>query len=111
MQEYTIETIGVEYTIPEFAPSPIWCPVSYSYLFENAQGDILVSLWNDQTRTFTFEYYGGAEPLNGDLLVEYVDYEITLLASTGYTRPIVQKVPLILRARNPCHENSDIDSS
>ena len=63
--------------------------MSYSYQSDDELVESLVSSWSKESRTITFEYFDGAEPFNGDLLVEYVDFTITLQAMTGTTRPIV----------------------
>lgn len=58
----------------------------------------MVTSWDETTRMFTFEYFGDAEPLNQDPLIEFVDYTITVIAKTGLSRPVTVFAPFTLRA-------------
>ena len=84
VQPYTIETPAVMFTFPAYVPNPNWCLTGYSYKASSEVGESMIASWDDLTRTFIFDYQEGSpEPLEGDPLIEYVDYMVTIVASTG----------------------------
>ena len=111
VQEYTIETPAVEFTIPEFTPMPNWCEVSYTYEAEKALASAMIESFDEMTRTFTFEYSGDNAPLNNDPVLESVDYTVKVIATTGLSSQVTTTAQFILRAQNPCSDVAEIPLS
>ena len=59
-------------------------------------------------RTFIFDYQKDIEPLDNDIALDYKDYKITILATTGLSEPVTAPTPFILRVQNPCSEMANI---
>ena len=57
------------------------------------QGGSLISEFNEQTRTLTFEYHDGSDLLDDDLTLEYKDFTITVLATVGIDSMLTNKAP------------------
>ena len=62
-QEYTLTGTSVDYTFDAFTVVPNFCEITYTYSFAEATGEPVVSVFDSDTRTFTFEYTPDLDPL------------------------------------------------
>ena len=62
-QEYTLTGTSVDYIFDVFLVDPPICDITYTYSLAEATGEPVVSVFDSDTRTFTFEYTPDLDPL------------------------------------------------
>ena len=108
IQTYTIESPPIEFNFEPFVSDPAWCETAYDFEINGSFGLSLVTAWDDLTRTFIFEYYEGLALLDNDILTDFKDYTVTILATTGLSRPITTRTTFTLRLQNPCADSANL---
>ena len=81
-QEYTLAGSSVDYSFDAFSVDPPVCYITYTYSFAEATGEPVVSVFDSDSRTFTFEYNSDLDPLV-DRLALFKDYTVTVTGTTG----------------------------
>ena len=64
--------------------------------------------FNEDARTFTFDYSQGLEPLGLDTSLILKDYTVTVYAATGISDEITSESTFILRLMSPCDDSTTI---
>ena len=108
IQVYTIGQPAVQFQFDAFTvtASPAACAVSYNYEMGDPEGQPVVSKFNQETRTFTFEYLkDDFKPLKSDSKTDYRDFEIAIIGTIGQ---IETQTSFTLRVQNPCHVDSGL---
>ena len=62
-QEYTLTDTSVDYIFDAFPVNPSVCDITYIYSLAEATGDPVVSVYDSDSRTFTFAYNPDLDPL------------------------------------------------
>ena len=78
--EYTITLAPVQFSFGPFRQDPDWCIISYDFAVEKPRVEPVVTDFDQEERTFTFEYLDDIAPLNDDFEVEFEDIKVTILA-------------------------------
>ena len=81
-QEYTLTGSSIDYIFDAFLVKPSACDITYTYSFAESTGDPVVSVFDSDSRTFTFEYTPDLDPLV-DRLALFKDYTVTLTGTAG----------------------------
>ena len=72
----------MDYIFNEFTVDPPACHITYTYSFAEATGVPVVSVFNSDSRAFTFEYTPDLDPLV-DRLALFKDYIVTVTGTAG----------------------------
>lgn len=108
--DYALTSPPVMFTFDKFIQNPDWCDIEYKYQFLNVDIEQLFTSYDNENRTFTFEYSGNdLAPLNYDVDLEFRDFEVVISAKHGLKQPISREAVLTVRVRNPCFESSGIE--
>lgn len=83
--------------------TPAFCEVAYTYSFADINGDPVVSVFDSDTQTFTFDYTADLDPLV-DPLAEFKDYTMTVTGTAGLVTPQSVTQTFTLKVRNPCFD-------
>lgn len=79
--EYQLLDHPVEFSYGEFIQNPSWCKTTYSYELRDSKAQVLLSSYDELTRTFTFEYNEyDLVPLDDDFNLESKDYDLKIIA-------------------------------
>ena len=81
-QEYTLTGTSVNYIFDVFPVDPSVCDIIYTYSFAEATGEPVISVFDSDSRTFTFEYNPDLDPLV-DRLALFKDYTVTVTGTAG----------------------------
>ena len=100
-QEYTLTSTSVPYTFDAYPVDPPICDITYTYNFAEATGAPVVSVFDSDSRTFTFEYDPDLNPLV-DRLALYKDYTVTVTGTAGLVTSASVSQTFKLRVMNPC---------
>ena len=100
-QEYTLTSTSVDYSFDAFTVDPSVCDIIYTYSFAEATGDPVVSVFDSNSRTFTFEYILDLDPLV-DRLALFKDYTVTVTGTAGLVTSASVSQTFNLRVTNPC---------
>ena len=96
-------------SLDPFATEPDYCPTSLAeYEVEDAVASTIITDFNSATRTFAFRYDSDLAPLDGDALLSFKDYRVTVRVSAGITTIITSEFSFALRVRNPCEKPSGL---
>ena len=100
-QEYTLTGPSVPYTFDAFPVDPPICDITYTHSFAEATGTTVVSVFDSDSRTFTFEYDSDLDPLV-DRLALFKDYTVTVTGTAGLITSASVSQTFNLRVKNPC---------
>ena len=100
-QEYTLTGTSVDYNFDAFTVDPSVCDIIYAYSLAEATGKPVVSVFDSDSRTFTFEYNLDLDPLV-DRLALFKDYTVTVTGTAGLVTSESVSQTFNLRVTNPC---------
>ena len=81
-QEYILTSKSVDYNFDAFSIDPSICDITYTYSLAEVTGNPVVSVFDSDSRTFTFEYNPDLDPLF-DRLALFKDYTVTVTGTAG----------------------------
>ena len=101
-----------DFIFPEFTLDPAWCDVDVQYTYEvnNRQGHAMVRNWDEQNRTFSFQYTKNFLPFSDDILLESVDFFFKIIANAKISEnsEIEESASFTLQVLNPCLEAAQL---
>jgi len=96
------------FSFDQFISDPSFCDKWYAFEVDDSLGLPIIDM-DKSNLSFTIEYIGnGLEPLDNNLELEFKDYTVTVVATTGPSQPITKRAPFTLRVKIPCSEFSVI---
>ena len=75
---------------------------SFDYSLDEQAGPLVYN-FSQESRTFTFDYGLNITPFEGTEL-EFYDFDMTVIASTGISTEITSESSFTLRVINPCYD-------
>ena len=91
----------MDFLFDVFPVDPPICDITYTYSLAEATGEPVVSVFDSDSRTFTFEYTPDLDPLV-DRLALFKDYTVTVTGTTGLVTSTSISTTFNLRVTNPC---------